>query len=267
MRILGILMAAALSLAAQHEKEGGKSRHPFIGDAKAIAAGQVLFVNGCAACHGAEGQGGRGPGLRQRVMWHPLEDDTLFTNIQKGIPAGGMPPSNLPDDQVWQLVAFVRSLTAPAIETPVGGDGRAGEELFWSKAAGCGGCHRVRGRGSFTGPDLSNVASMRSLAEIREAILDPDAVIAAGYQGVALSMKNGKRLQGVARNRSNYSVQLQDAEGSLHLISMSQVTSLDLTKGSLMPKDYAKRLSAAELQNVLAFLGRLSVRPVVVSKQ
>jgi putative heme-binding domain-containing protein len=267
MRVLAILIAAALSLHAQHEKEDGKSRHPFIGDAKAIGAGRAIFVSGCAACHGTEGQGGRGPSLRERVMWHPLDDEALLSAIQKGIPSGGMPPSNLPEDQAWQVVAFVRSLTAPAIEAPVSGDATAGEDLFWSKAAGCGGCHRIRGRGGFTGPDLSNVASVRSAPEIHQAIVEPDAAIAAGYQNVSLSMKSGKRLQGVARNRTNYSLQLQDSDGALHLISMSDVAGVELVKGSVMPKDYAKRFSAGEIENLLAFLSRQSVRPIVRSKQ
>jgi putative heme-binding domain-containing protein len=267
MKILAVVMAAALSLAAQHEKEGAKPRHPFIGDAKAISAGKAIFESGCAACHGAEGQGGRGPGLRQRVMWHPLEDEVLFSAIQKGIPAGGMPPSNLPEEQAWQVVAYVRSLTAPAIETAPAGDAKAGEDLFWGKAAGCGSCHRIRGRGGFTGPDLSNVASMRSLPEIREAITEPDAVISQGYQGVSLSLRNGRPLKGVARNRTNYSIQLQDSEGSLHLISMQEVAAMEIARGSLMPKDFARRLSADEIQNLQAFLARQSIRPVVVSKQ
>ena len=44
MRVPAILMAAALSLAAQHQKDGEKPRHPFIGDAKAIAAGKAIFI-------------------------------------------------------------------------------------------------------------------------------------------------------------------------------------------------------------------------------
>src|SRR5919202_1525947 len=90
-----------LPLTAQHQQEGSKKRHPFIGDLNAIAAGQKIFLNSCAVCHGAEGQGGRGPSLRERVMWHPLEDDTMYAAIQKGIPAGGMPAANLPEDQAW----------------------------------------------------------------------------------------------------------------------------------------------------------------------
>src|SRR5690242_16000936 len=115
-----LALALMLPLAAQHEKEGEKPKHPFIGNPAAIEAGRKLFANGCAACHGAEGQGGRGPNLRERIFWHPVDEDILYKSIQKGI-GGGMPAANLSEDDTWRVVAFVRSLTAPAIETAVPG--------------------------------------------------------------------------------------------------------------------------------------------------
>jgi len=260
MRIFSALcLCAALPLLAQHEKDGEKPKHPFIGDLKAIEAGRTLFANGCAACHGPDGRGGRGPNLRERVFWHPVDDETLFKAIQKGI-SSGMPPANLPEDQAWQVVAYVRSLTAPAIENAAPGDPKAGSELFWGKA-GCSGCHGIQGKGGNLGPDLSNAGATRALPQLRDAILDPDAEISPGFESVAVLLKNGKTLRGVARNRTNYSLQLQDRDGNLHLLSMSEVTKINLTKGSLMPKDLAKKLSAQEIDNVVAYLSRQSVRP------
>ncbi|MFN7920285.1 MAG: c-type cytochrome [Bryobacteraceae bacterium] len=256
--------AIAVPLAAQHEKEGEKGRNPAIGDAKAIEAGQKLFAGGCAVCHGSEGQGGRGPNLRERVFWHPLDDPTLFKAVQKGVGAA-MPASNLPDDQAWQVVAYVVSLTAPAIESPVSGDGKAGESVF--AKGGCGGCHRVNGKGGMLGPDLSNIAAMRSGAQMRESIVDPDADGAQGYRAVTVTLANGKTLKGVARNRTNYSMQLQDAQGNLHLVNMADVTAMSMSKGSPMPKDYAKKLSTGEIDNLVAYLSRLSVRGVDVAKK
>src|SRR5947207_3272517 len=229
-------LAATLPLFAQHEKEVDKTK--FIGDLKAIEAGRALFANGCAACHGADGRGGRGPNLREKIFWHPVDDETLYKAIQKGF-SGGMPPANLPEEQMWQVVAFVRSLTAPAMENVTPGDAKAGADLFWGKA-GCGGCHRIQGRGGNIGPDLSNVGATRALPQIRDAILDPDSEITPGYESVSLSLKNGKTLRGVARNRTNYSLQLQDGDGNLHLLSMNEVAKVTVTKGSLMPKDFAK---------------------------
>ncbi|MBI1792354.1 MAG: c-type cytochrome [Acidobacteria bacterium] len=257
---VALCLAAAWPVAAQHEKEGEKPKHPFIGDAKAIEAGRTLFGGGCAACHGAEGQGGRGPNLRERVMWHPLEDDTLFSAIQKGIPGGGMPAANLPEDQAWQVVAFVRSLTSPAYENPVAGDVKIGQELFWGKA-GCSGCHQIQGRGGKLGPDLTNIGATRAAPQLREAIVDPDADGAPNYRGATVVLKSGKTLRGVARNRTNYSLQLQDADGNLHLLSMAEVSELTLTKGSPMPKDFAQRLGKPEIDNLVAYLSRQSLRP------
>ena len=71
MRVIALVcLAVALPLAAQNEKD--KPKNPAIGDPQAIEAGRKLFAAGCAACHGAEGQGGRGPNLYEQVFWHPL---------------------------------------------------------------------------------------------------------------------------------------------------------------------------------------------------
>ena len=108
MRIIGAFCLAALPLLAQHE---GDKKKQFIGDPKAIEAGHILFASGCAACHGSEGQGGRGPNLREKVYWHPTDDEAIYRTVEKGIPAGGMPAANLPEDQIWQVVApAVRAL-------------------------------------------------------------------------------------------------------------------------------------------------------------
>src|SRR6266576_3896417 len=87
--------------------------------------------------------------------------------------ASDMPPSYLPDEQVWQILAYLRDLTATAFESSVPGDIHAGGELFSGKA-GCSGCHSIRGRGGFLGPDLSNIGRTRSFPQLRESLLDPD---------------------------------------------------------------------------------------------
>jgi cytochrome c oxidase cbb3-type subunit III len=260
-----LFLTVLLPLSAQHEKKDDKPWRRFIGDRAAIEAGRLLFAGGCAACHGAEGQGGRGPNLRERIYWHPVDEDTLYKVIKGGIPAGGMPAAALDEDQTWQVVAFVRSLTAPAIETVVPGNPEAGDALFWGKA-GCGGCHSIRGRGGKLGPDLTNAGAMRPLPQLRQDILDPDAGGAAGYRTVNVVLRSGAKLQGVARNFTNYSLQLQDADGNLRLLSMADIREMTLARGSSMPKDYGKRLTAQELDDLLAYLSRQSARPIEAKK-
>lgn len=248
------LFFAVLPLFAQHEQQAkDKPRHPFINDPVAVEAGRQLFASGCAGCHGPDGGGGRGPNLRERVVWHPTEDDGLFKTVRNGV--GVMPGSKAPDDDIWRIVAYVRSLTSPAFEVKTKGDPAAGSEVFWG-SAGCSGCHRIGNRGGFGGPNLSNVGLSSTVPKLHDAIVEPDAEIAEGYQKVSVTLRTGEKLEGVARNRSNYSLQLQSSDGKLQMIDMGKVEQVTLHKTTAMPLDYAKRLSRADIDNLVAFLSR-----------
>jgi mono/diheme cytochrome c family protein len=103
--------------------------NPFAGDAAAIAAGKVIFETSCATCHGPEGAGD-GPTaealdpkpatLADGAMMHDLSDGYLFWRVSKG---GTMEPFNsamppwetgLTEEQRWQVISYVRSLTEEA---------------------------------------------------------------------------------------------------------------------------------------------------------
>jgi putative heme-binding domain-containing protein len=105
------------------------------------------------------------------------------------------------------------------------------------------------------------------LPQLYQSLVDPDAEISPGYQGAQVLLRNGKTLRGVARSRTNYSLQLQDESGKLHLLSTSDVTQITLMKASLMPKDFSKRFSSGEIDNLVAYLSRQSVRPPELPKE
>src|SRR5262245_35197671 len=127
----------------------------------AVEAGRQLFLGACSACHGASGQGGAGPSLVSGRMSR-LPEARLFKSIKEGLPGTDMPPFKLPDAKIRQLAVFVRSLSAPAIESHVAGNAAAGKALFFG-AAGCAKCHMVAGQGGVLGPDLSNAGVTRTL--------------------------------------------------------------------------------------------------------
>ncbi len=83
---------------------------PYIGDAEAIAEGRKLFDRNCAECHG-DGTGGSGPDLTDNDWLCGGSDAQIFSTISNGRP-GGMPSwsSDLKDDEIWKIVAFIRSL-------------------------------------------------------------------------------------------------------------------------------------------------------------
>jgi cytochrome c oxidase cbb3-type subunit 3 len=236
--------------------------NPFAGQTAAIEAGQKRFGEGCAACHGANAEGGRGPNLAQKQDLKRKTDQQLFKTIRYGIPGTGMPASPLPDNSIWELAAFVRSLSAPAYELSMPGNADAGRALYWGKA-GCGSCHAIRGQGGLTGPDLTNIGAARTAKQLTESVLHPDQHPVEGFRGVTVVLKDGRRIEGVAKNHSNYSMQVLDGAGVLHLLQQSDISQVKFHQKSLMPNNYGQTLSQGELQDLLAFLSKQAVRPDV----
>ena len=87
-----------------------------------LAEGRQQFATLCASCHGADGGGGeKGPAIRasRRRAARRIED--LKQLIVRGIPERGMPGFALPEARVQSIAEYVRSLGAPAIESPAAG--------------------------------------------------------------------------------------------------------------------------------------------------
>jgi putative heme-binding domain-containing protein len=236
-----------------------EAANPFDGQTVAIEAGQKRFREGCAACHGANAEGGRGPNLAENQDLKRKTDEQLFKIIRYGIPKAGMPASPLPDNSIWELAAFVRSLSAPAYELPMPGNLEDGHTLYWGKGE-CGSCHAIRGEGGFTGPDLTNIGATRTAKQLTEGVLHPDQHPVEGFRGVTVVLKDGQRIEGVAKNHSNYSLQVLDSAGALHLLQRSDIRQVEFHQKSLMPNNYGQTLSPEELQDLLAFLSRQAVR-------
>jgi cytochrome c oxidase cbb3-type subunit III len=221
-------------------------------------AGQKLFAAACATCHGKSGEGARGPNLADGGLVRRLNDQRLFSSIKNGIPGSDMPGFSIGDDKVWHVVRYLRSLNSPAMNAGVPGDVKAGRELFFNKGQ-CSSCHMLRGEGGFLGPDLTNIGEMRTVKRLRESLDDPSARIVEGFGGATVTLKNGSKLNGIVKNSNNYSIQLLDAKGGLHLLDMGEVEKFEQAQDSIMPA-VSKRLSPEETQNLLAFLASQGVR-------
>ena len=77
----------------------------------AVAAGQKLFEEHCASCHGSNAAGTKyGPDLS---AVHAIDSAYLFRFVTNGDLRHGMPAwSRLPDQRRWQIVAYLKSLSA-----------------------------------------------------------------------------------------------------------------------------------------------------------
>ena len=110
------------------------------------------------------------------------------------------------------------------------------------------------------GPDLTNIGATRTAKQLTESVLHPNQHPVEGFRGVTVVLKDGRRIEGIAKNHSNYSTQVLDKDGTLHLLQQSDIQHLEFQHQSLMPNTYGQTLSQGELQDLLAFLSRQSVR-------
>ena len=86
----------------------------FDGNKLAIADGQALFGEmNCSGCH-FNGGGGMGPALMSGHWRYGGRIDQIYASIAQGRP-NGMPTwqDSLQPQQVWELAAYVKSLSAP----------------------------------------------------------------------------------------------------------------------------------------------------------
>lgn len=77
----------------------------------AVLAGQKLFRQHCAACHGAEAAGSRWAPSLLRDEVQARDPEMLFRFISNGDLRHGMPSwSRLPEARRWQIVSYLKSL-------------------------------------------------------------------------------------------------------------------------------------------------------------
>src|SRR5580704_16812356 len=214
MRLMCLTLFVALTAMAQVDPEYVvPKKNPFATDAD-LKNGQQLFMGQCARCHGPKGEGGRGAVLAQPKLRHAPDDEALFLVIRDGIKGTEMPAGYAVDTlETWQVAAYVRSLGRVAPES-VPGDAKRGQEVYRSKGH-CTQCHIVGGQGGSLGPELTEIATRRSAAHLRAAVLDPASTLPEGFLEVRLTTKDDRHISGVRLNEDTFTIQVRELNGGL----------------------------------------------------
>lgn len=90
-----------------------------------------------------------------------------------------------------------------------GGDARRGRQVFTrNPLAECSRCHAIGGQGSDVGPDLTRIGSVLTREQLLESLIAPSARIAPGYGLVALTLRDGTRVEGILREENDAQVTL-----------------------------------------------------------
>jgi cytochrome c oxidase cbb3-type subunit 3 len=85
------------------------------GNEEMIQAGMQLYAAmNCVGCH-SHGGGGMGPPLMDKTWIYGSSLEHIVSSIREGRP-NGMPSfrGRLPDEQIWQVAAYVQSLSKDA---------------------------------------------------------------------------------------------------------------------------------------------------------
>jgi mono/diheme cytochrome c family protein len=131
-------MAAADGAWLERVPDAERARpNPYAGQAEAIAAGQKVYEDHCAKCHGDDGTGRRNkPSIRVSRVQHAT-DGELFWLLKNGSQKKGMPTwSSLPEPTRWQVIAFVKSMGTSIVQRDVAPAMRESQLAAESRADG-----------------------------------------------------------------------------------------------------------------------------------
>jgi putative heme-binding domain-containing protein len=234
----------------------GVTKNPLEGDKEAIRDGGAKFRNRCAGCHGPDARGDRGPDLTG--LWASgVSDDRIFQTVRQGIPGTEMPaadPSRVPDREIWQVLAYVRTLVGTDPPQASTGIPENGERVFQKT---CRTCHMVNGNGGELGPDLSRIGSGRPRAALTKKIRTPSANIRPGYEPVTLVQRDGQRIRGVKKNEDEFSIQVMDMRQRIQGYVKANLAEVVAEKQSVMPAYGPDQLSGNDLDDLLSYLSTL----------
>jgi cytochrome c oxidase cbb3-type subunit III len=247
-RLLLTVLCAA-SLAAQHSDTA--LTNPFRSPRDREQGGS-FYRSQCAACHGVDGKGGAaGPSLASGSFRHASSDEAMFRVITRGIPGTSMPGFSMNGREIWQIVAFVRSLSTTRAGAGPAGDPAAGRALL--TASRCLDCHSLRGEGAPHGLDLSSIGARLSPAELRLALTDPSAEVAPEYWPWQGTLQSGETIRGFRLNEDTFSLQIRDTAGRLRSVRKAALSNQSLERRSPMPS-FTGKLTPAQLNDLTAYL-------------
>jgi len=242
---LGVLSALPPIAAAQ--------TRPAAAPPSDMASGRRIFDAQCAWCHGNGGDGGAGPNLHGTLL-HATTLSSIVDIVNKGIPGTDMPSFRLTERETRQVATYVLSLSRSA-SRPGPGNAERGAAVYQS--TGCGSCHVVDGRGGILGPELTTIGGRRGAVYLREAIVKPAASHPPGYLVVRAVPNSGPDVRGIRVNEDVFWIHIRDASGNVHALQKSELARVDRElDGTLMPS-YESRLSAAQLDDLVAHLATL----------
>ncbi len=148
---------------------------------------------------------------------------------------------------------------APWAEALVGGDAAKGRSVFLNNnAVYCQRCHQLDGQGGEVGPPLNGIAAQpgKDRRYLLEAIVQPSAQIAKGYETAVVTLADGRVVSGVVKEDTKQQLRLVTPENRELVIPADEIEGRR-TGPSAMPDDLHPKLTRRELRDLVEFLNSL----------
>ena len=222
--------------------------------------GRKTFASTCAACHGQDATGGRGPDLiRSSVVRHDKNGDLLGPIVTVGRPDRGMPGFPLDTAQLGDLVVFLHAqidLYDMHTRVPGGypddipasrlatGTVEAGKAYFYG-AGGCSKCHSPTG-------DLAGIAKKYTAPDLQQRFLYP-----AGKPSTAtVTLPSGQKFSGTLILKDEFIVAIRDADGWYRSWPISSVK-VEVQDPLATHFEQAYKYTDADMHNLFTYLETL----------
>lgn len=225
-----------------------------------IDAGQGVFLQNCAFCHGRDAGGGEtGPDLtRSSVVAEDVRGDKIAPVVHGGRVDKGMPSFNLSDQDLAAVVAFIHDqkskadteqggrqhVTADDLQT---GNADAGKEFF-NGAGKCSTCHSPTG-------DLLGVAKRYQGLTLLQRMLFPGGR-GAPPPTVTVTLPSGETVAGTVAYRDEFTIAVRDSAGRYRSWPTDQVK-FKVDDPVQAHVDLLGKYTDAEMHDVLAYLQTL----------
>lgn len=138
-----------------------------------------------------------------------------------------------------------------------GGNAENGRKLFIeNQQIACFRCHKIHGEGGEVGPELAGVGTRKGRDYLLESILYPNKQIAADYENLLVTLKNGTIYAGQVKQATDKELLLNSPEDGLVKVATADIK--ERQRGlSAMPEELVTYLSKRELRDLVEFLATL----------
>ena len=143
--------------------------------------------------------------------------------------------------------------SAHALKTK--GDVENGKRLYVSQ--GCIACHAIDPAAVQKGPYLGAAGAKFERPYLIESIIDPNGVVAQGFQTSVFTMNDGKTAMGFVTNEEDDIIDVRDIAGQVTQLKRSEVKSEKNLPQSMMPPGLANSLTIDQFTDLVEYLASL----------